>query len=115
MDNNFPKYQYSYFLKNGSQIVVRENDYSLWLEAINNAQEDFPIEEQKIASRPTTATQNTNLCSIHNTPLKDKVSKAGKPYKAHYRKVGEEWDVCFGKGWQSEIQGESSKQIGERL
>jgi hypothetical protein len=48
--------------------------------------------------------------------MPEKISKkSGKPYKAHFRKVGEEWDTCFGQGWLSEKKGESSEQIAEKL
>ena len=119
MNNNkgsFPKYQLSYFIKNGAQIVVRADDSVEWHNAIAKAVEQYPMEESKTSPSATTVPQNTLICEVHKVALKEKVSKSsGKPYKAHYRKVGEDWDVCFGKGWMSEKEGESSEEIGERL
>lgn len=115
--SDYPKFQYSYFLDNGAQIVVRSEDIDELVAGIDGAQEAYPpTTTQKTISRPTTAPQTGDLCKVHQRPLKSKVSKAGKPYKAHYRKLEDDsWDTCFGKGWLSEQQGQSSEEIAEAL
>lgn len=115
--SDFPKYQFSYFIDNGAQLVVRAEDFVELFNAIDKVTAKYPIEQAKVSSRGTITSQNTivEMCSIHNTPLKERISKAGKPYKSHVRKVGEDWDRCFGKGWMSEIQGQSSEEIGARI
>lgn len=117
--SDYPKYQYSYFLDNGAQVVVRGEDKVEWYDDVESAMKLFPTKQENVTSRSTTAPQKPivrkDYCNIHNKDMKERISKAGKPYNAHYKKVGQEWDTCFGKGWLSEQEGQSSEEIGANL
>lgn len=114
--SDYNKFQYSYFIANGAQLVIRNDDYADFINDVKRVQEDFiPTTGSSTASRPTITPSSGTLCSIHNAKMKDKISKNNKPYKAHYRKIGEDWDICFGKGWESEREGASALEIKQKL
>lgn len=118
--SDFPKFQYSYFIANGAQLVVRTDDYSEFLSEVKRVQEDFiPTTSQSSPKNASTAipgASNATQCPIHHKDMKQKVSKAGKPYTAHWKKLPDgSFDICFGKGWQSERPGQSSAQIAQKL
>jgi hypothetical protein len=117
MDNTYPTYQYSYFLENGAQVVIRGNVWTEFQSDLKLALDEFPVKRSNVVSKPTVEAQTPTLemCPIHNIELKQRISKAGKPYTSHVRKIGEEWDRCFGKGWMSEKEGQSSEDIGRKL
>ena len=114
---DFNKFQYSYFLDNGAQVVVRTDDAEEFRADVATAQEMFPpTSTVKSSPQRVPVAQTENMCPVHNKELKEKVSKStGKPYKAHFRKLGEEWDICFGKGWQSEREGDNIAAVTAKI
>ena len=123
-EKTYPKYQWSYFLNGntGNQIVVRcENSAQMEnaiLKALGFIQKiDFGTKKHQEVSQPAqqvvkpAAQQQPGLtatCEVHKdasgqpVKMKSRISKKGNEYWAHYRKVGNDWDTCFGKGWMSE-------------
>lgn len=119
-ETNYPIYQYSYFLPNGAQVVVRHEKYDEFQERVEAVLEDFPAKatstSPNVPPTPTTEAQGVAMCPLHHKEMKNKVSKVGKPYTAHWRKLPDgEFDICFGTGWQSERKGQSVQEIKEKL
>lgn len=120
--SDFPRFQYSYFLDNGDQIVVRGSAVEEWAAEVAEAQAKYPkpnsVNPVVHSQTPTNGVQKhvvrKDYCNLHNKEMKERISKAGRPYNAHYKKTGEDWDTCFGKGWVSEQEGVSSEEVGRQ-
>lgn len=107
-DNNYPKYQYSTFDKAGGQIVVRTDDKEDFGNLINFAKAQAKLNGSgpyvEAAKNNAAVTEEEfskdHICPSHGVQMKERVSKkTGKPYFSHSKKEGEEWLICFGKGW----------------
>jgi hypothetical protein len=107
----YPKYQYSVFIKNGKdqQLVIRTETFEELVEAKKNI--DMILEKsqettEKLATEfvktpAVSSPEDTVMCVMHGEKMPMRISKAGNAYWKHSRKVGENWESCFGKGWKS--------------
>ena len=83
---NYNKFQYSYFLENGAQVVIRGGDPDEFVADVNWAKSQFPIVSSpaaKIADQARAKTAPTEDCPICHAPayINEGIGKNGKPYK----------------------------------
>lgn len=105
------KFQYSQTDGNGGILVARTDDK----EEVAILKDFVDVIVGKKQSQGSTVAQTTTtagVCKKHNVPMK--LNRNGKPY--HLDNTRAEGDkFCNGRGWPSEFEGKSSKEIGEEI
>ncbi len=92
------KYQWSRFLDSGKneQVVVRCDDFTEFLEAIQLAQELLAQRLEAPENEPEPELP-PDQCPIHNVTMKERRSKNGGHWYDHRWQENNVWHVCNGK------------------
>lgn len=109
------KYKWVKFTESDKTELTIESDNEL---EFRKAVESFGgrltktlVEEDKTSRPKETAPRQTadqyqdkvdnGVCPIHNVKMVEKMSKTtNKPYKSHTEGRGDDFKICFGKGWK---------------
>ena len=91
----FNKFQWSVFVdsSHNEQVVVRADDFAEFLEGIELVKGLLTIlvPEEQEPEIPS------DVCTIHNKPMKRRESRNGGVYYDHRWKQNDVWHVCDGK------------------
>lgn len=108
MDKGYNKFQYSYFLENGAQVVVRADSFTELTNGVNQAIETYPVKEStrydnrtETRSNTQAAAQSNHYCDIHQREMKQR-EHDGQTWYDHRQQINNVWNMCTGKGWKAQ-------------
>lgn len=83
-------------------------------EMIKSTTPPVQVEEAKVSREGSVQEDKKDWCYVHNTQMKPRSNK-NKSWFDHRHTVDGEWEICYGKGWPSEMEGQSSEEIARYL
>lgn len=108
-NKGYPVFQYSRFDGKQGQYVVRENNKETFVELVKFINEEIdgemkPAETGAPMQKITVSADEYDkghICPTHRVTMVEKQSKTtGKPYLSHSEGSGDDFKICFGKGWK---------------
>ena len=104
MDKSYNKFQLSYFLDNGAQIVVRGDDKEEFKADVLWAKTEYPVKTgvasqiaDDLRANNKREAQDDQYCTAHSKVLKRRETPMGVVYD-HRKLENEKWFKCYGDG-----------------
>lgn len=119
INNQYPRLQYSYFLDNGAQVVIRGEVITAFNADVATMQSQYPPkgaqshatgisvpsnEPVRYDNRPVQAESKTttdHYCQIHQKELKRRETNYVVVWD-HRQQIDGVWNTCYGQGWKTQ-------------